>query len=112
VITGGSRGIGAAAALVLARRGRAVCVGYRVDADAAPRVVKECEAIGATAFGVVSTRCPPRLHQIFGVNAIDPFLCAGEAGRALDTGVWDERYGSLRTQDSYEGALRLVVQGG
>jgi len=29
----------------------------------------------------------------------------------LDTGAWDERYGSLRHQDAFEGALRLVVQG-
>jgi SAM-dependent methyltransferase len=30
----------------------------------------------------------------------------------LDSGAWDERYGSWRRQDSFEGALRLVVQGG
>jgi hypothetical protein len=29
----------------------------------------------------------------------------------LESGAWDERYGSLRTQESFEGALRLVVQG-
>lgn len=30
----------------------------------------------------------------------------------LETGVWDERYGSMRNAETYEGALRLVVQGG
>ena len=30
----------------------------------------------------------------------------------LESGAWDERYGSLRTQDTFEGALRLIVQGG
>jgi len=30
----------------------------------------------------------------------------------LDTGAWDERYGHLRHQEVFEGALRLVVQGG
>ena len=30
----------------------------------------------------------------------------------LDTGVWDQRYGSLRAQEVFAGALRLVVQGG
>jgi hypothetical protein len=30
----------------------------------------------------------------------------------LETGVWDERYGALRHQESFDGALRLVVQGG
>jgi SAM-dependent methyltransferase len=30
----------------------------------------------------------------------------------LESGAWDERYGSLRKQDTFEGALRLIVQGG
>jgi SAM-dependent methyltransferase len=30
----------------------------------------------------------------------------------LHTGVWDQRYGSLRAQEVFEGALRLIVQGG
>jgi SAM-dependent methyltransferase len=30
----------------------------------------------------------------------------------LESGAWDERYGALRQQDSFDGALRLVVQGG
>ena len=50
MITGGSRGIGAATALALARRGWAVCIGYRSDSDAAQRVLKECEALGAIAL--------------------------------------------------------------
>jgi len=52
VITGGSRGIGAASASALARRGWSVYIGYRSDTDAARRVVKECEALGATALAV------------------------------------------------------------
>jgi NAD(P)-dependent dehydrogenase (short-subunit alcohol dehydrogenase family) len=123
VITGGSRGIGAATASALAQRGWAVCVGYRVDADAARRVVKECEALGAQALavpvdvgsaksvaaffsgadalgpiralvnnaGIVDTRSrvdemtEERLHQMFTVNAVGPFLCAGEAVRRMST---------------------------
>ena len=30
----------------------------------------------------------------------------------LESGAWDERYGHLRLQEAFEGALRLVVQGG
>ena len=30
----------------------------------------------------------------------------------LESGAWDERYGSLRNQEIFEGSLRLVVQGG
>ena len=50
VITGGSRGIGAATAVALAQRGWAVCVGYRVDAEAARAVVGQCEKAGGTAL--------------------------------------------------------------
>jgi len=49
VITGGSGGIGAATAVLFARRGWAVCVGYRTSAAAALEVVAACEEIGAGA---------------------------------------------------------------
>lgn len=52
VVTGGSRGIGAATALLLARRGWDVCLGYRSDADAARRVVAGCEAAGVRSVAV------------------------------------------------------------
>jgi NAD(P)-dependent dehydrogenase (short-subunit alcohol dehydrogenase family) len=52
VVTGGSRGIGAATALLLARRGWDVCLGYQRDADAAEAVVRGCEAAGARAVAV------------------------------------------------------------
>jgi NAD(P)-dependent dehydrogenase (short-subunit alcohol dehydrogenase family) len=47
VITGGSRGIGAATAVALARRGVDVCVSYRERADAADAVVAQCVAAGS-----------------------------------------------------------------
>jgi hypothetical protein len=28
---------------------------------------------------------------------------------ALESGAWDARHGDLRAQDSFEGALRLVI---
>jgi NAD(P)-dependent dehydrogenase (short-subunit alcohol dehydrogenase family) len=52
VVTGGSRGIGAATALLLARRGWDVCLGYQRDAKAAEAVVEACEAAGARAVAV------------------------------------------------------------
>ena len=51
VVTGGSRGIGAAVAALLAERGAAVVVSAR-DADRLEVAVKELEAIGAAAVGV------------------------------------------------------------
>jgi NAD(P)-dependent dehydrogenase (short-subunit alcohol dehydrogenase family) len=52
VITGGSRGIGAASARLAARYGFAVCVGYRADAEAAERVVSDIRAAGGEAIAV------------------------------------------------------------
>jgi NAD(P)-dependent dehydrogenase (short-subunit alcohol dehydrogenase family) len=126
VITGASRGIGAATAVLFAQRGWAVCVGYRADAEAAHQVVVECEKAGAVAVaaavdvgssdavaaffaaadrlgplralvnnaGIVDQRSrvdemtAQRLHRMFTVNAVGPFLCAGEAVRRMST-----RYG-------------------
>jgi NAD(P)-dependent dehydrogenase (short-subunit alcohol dehydrogenase family) len=52
VVTGGSRGIGAATALLLARRGWDVGLGYQRDAKAAETVVEACEGAGARAVAV------------------------------------------------------------
>jgi NAD(P)-dependent dehydrogenase (short-subunit alcohol dehydrogenase family) len=52
LITGSSRGIGAATALLAASRGYAVCVNYRRDQAAADTVVAAIEASGGRAISV------------------------------------------------------------
>jgi len=52
IVTGGSRGIGAATALLAAERGYAVCINYRQNREAAERVVGAIEAKGARAVAV------------------------------------------------------------
>jgi NAD(P)-dependent dehydrogenase (short-subunit alcohol dehydrogenase family) len=52
IVTGGSRGIGAATALLAAERGYAVCVNYRQNREAADRVVRAIEAKGGRAMAV------------------------------------------------------------
>ena len=52
VITGGSRGIGAATARLAAARGYGVCVNYRNDAAAAETVVRDIEGAGGRAVAV------------------------------------------------------------
>ncbi|MGI4779487.1 MAG: SDR family oxidoreductase [Janthinobacterium lividum] len=52
LITGGSRGIGAATALLAARRGHAVAVNYTANSLAADEVVRTIRAAGGTAIAV------------------------------------------------------------
>ena len=49
LITGGSRGIGAATALLAAERGAKIFINYRSNDDAAAEVVAACQATGAEA---------------------------------------------------------------
>src|SRR5688572_27916111 len=52
VVTGGSRGIGRAIAVRLARQGADVCFSYRANAAAAAQTASEVEALGRQALAV------------------------------------------------------------
>jgi NAD(P)-dependent dehydrogenase (short-subunit alcohol dehydrogenase family) len=52
IVTGGSRGIGAATARLAAERGYAVCVNYRAQREAAERLASEITAAGGRAIAV------------------------------------------------------------
>ncbi|ANF59755.1 NAD(P)-dependent oxidoreductase [Halotalea alkalilenta] len=52
LITGGSRGIGAATARLAASRGYAVAINYRAEREAAERLVAEIESKGAVAWAI------------------------------------------------------------
>ncbi len=52
IVTGGSRGIGAATARLAGERGYAVCVNYRQDGDAAASVVADVEKAGGRALAI------------------------------------------------------------
>lgn len=60
VVTGGSRGIGAATARLAGARGYDVCVNYNRNAAAAQAVVTDIEAAGARAIAVAGDMAVPQ----------------------------------------------------
>jgi NAD(P)-dependent dehydrogenase (short-subunit alcohol dehydrogenase family) len=74
VVTGGSRGIGAATAVMLAGRGHDVCLSYLEHSDAADQVVAACEAAGGTARAV-------RADVSVEIDVLALFTAAEEMGR-------------------------------
>jgi NAD(P)-dependent dehydrogenase (short-subunit alcohol dehydrogenase family) len=74
IITGGSRGIGRATALKLAKNGFRICVGYATNVQAANEVVAKIEAGGGKALAV---KCDVRSE----VEILDLFMAADGLGR-------------------------------
>ncbi|HAS8210133.1 TPA: SDR family NAD(P)-dependent oxidoreductase, partial [Vibrio vulnificus] len=52
VITGGSRGIGAATAKLFVQKGFSVCINYKSNTEAAQALVKEIKALGGHCISV------------------------------------------------------------
>lgn len=66
IITGGSRGIGAATAKLAALRNYAVCVNYRKDRRAADSVVEEITSSGGRAIAVAADiAVETEVHKLF-----------------------------------------------
>ena len=80
LITGGSRGIGRAVCLALARRGAAVAVNYAGNSRAADETVKLCRELGVETVAVWSQADESALHAQLATRS----LCIGPA-RAADS---------------------------
>ncbi|WP_020386200.1 SDR family oxidoreductase [Kribbella catacumbae] len=66
LVTGGSRGIGAAAAVALATDGWDVGVSYRTRSDEADQVVATCEKLGRRAYAVQADVAEPdQIERLF-----------------------------------------------
>ena len=70
LVTGASRGIGRATALLLARHGHKVCINYRNKETQAAEVVSEIRSAGGTAIAISADLADE--HQIIGMfNRLD-----------------------------------------
>ena len=73
VVTGGSRGIGRAIVLRLARQGADVCFSYRGRADAAEATRAEVEALGRRAIAVQGDAADPAAAEALVKAALEAF---------------------------------------
>ena len=109
VITGGTRGIGAATARLLAASGHALCLGYRSNDDDAARLVDELSGAGVP---VRAERCDVARED--GVAAL--FAAADDMGRLVglvnNAGVLEQQ-GSLvdTTLDRWQRVFGVNVFG-
>ncbi len=114
LVTGGSRGIGAATARALADAGWPVGVNYRSDGDAAAKVVEEIEAAGGKAIALQGDVADPatpdallkELKESFG-----PVLVlvnnAGVSADSLTPQIDDEAWDKV-IDTNLSGAFRLI----
>jgi len=82
LVTGGSRGIGRAIAIELARRGHQVAINYRVDEEAARETVRLVEQVGGKAHVIQADASQPdEVARMF--EALDA-MAAADATATLD----------------------------
>src|SRR5690242_17780996 len=101
LVTGGSRGIGRAISLELAREGAAVCVNYRKRAEDAQRIVAEIRAHRGQAAAIqADVGSEPEMHPLLGsiiqaFGRLDIVVCNAGIVRdqligAMSVQFWDD----------------------
>lgn len=115
IITGGSRGIGAATALACARRGLGVIITYNSNPDAAADVVGKIKADGGTAvalaldvtdtttFPAFATTLRSTLQETWGRTDVDHLV--NNAGYGLYNPI------ATVTEEQFDGLFRVHLRG-
>lgn len=115
IITGGSRGIGAATALACARRGLGVIITYNSNPDAAADVVGKIKADGGTAvalaldvtdtttFAAFATTVRSTLQEAWGRTDFDHLV--NNAGYGLYNPI------ATVTEEQFDGLFRVHLKG-
>ena len=116
IISGASRGIGAATARLTAGRGYAICVNYVSGRDTAENLVRQITDSGERAVAIqadvgvemrLNAMSADRLSLIFAVNVLGPMVCARGASKgALEAFTWIRFARGLSIQGSRPKAER------
>src|SRR5690349_3002771 len=111
LITGGSRGIGAAAALLFAKAGADVIVTYNTRADEAEKVVGVVTALGRRAWAFGGDHADPKVvGEIFAkIDGVVPKLDAV----VINHGIWpaEDVPLSLMTDERWARTMRVNLDG-
>jgi 3-oxoacyl-[acyl-carrier protein] reductase len=109
IVTGASRGIGAATAILFAKAGiSAVVINYNRDREAAQRVAAECQSFGAEAF--------PIRADVSRVAAVDRMIektFAGFGGLDIlvaNAGIWKEAPIERMTETEWDETIEINLK--
>ena len=111
LITGGSRGIGAAAAVLFAKAGADVVITYHTRADEAEQVVGQVTALGRRAWAFGGDHADPTVvGEIFArIDGVVPKLDAA----VINHGIWpaEDVPLSLMTDERWARTMRVNLDG-
>lgn len=113
LVTGGSRGIGAATAKALAASGVRVAITYLASAEAAKAVVREIEAAGGEAICLQANQADPTTAQLLIDRVIEQFgqldILVNNAASFCVSVVGDEITEPAKIEDVYRTNFHGVI---